>query len=269
MAVLRPTRSSLWINCGRKVDRHGSGAAYIGPMFRALCQSISDRIPSQCAVCRRWPTAPVCDCCVALFAQPCHRCATCALPTPDAVAQCGACMRNPPPLDACVAALHYAYPWSALIVQFKFQSRPEWARSLATLMRSAPWVEPALDQAQHVVPMPLSAERLRARGYNQALELARHLAPDKFDGKLLLRIRDTPAQSALARDARMHNVRGAFAIEPLRYGELAGTRVVLVDDVMTSGASMFSAAATLRQAGAAHITGLVLARADLGGHALP
>ncbi len=178
-------------------------------------------------------------------------------------------MRKPPPLDACVAAVHYAYPWSTLIVQFKFQSRPDWARALATLLRSAPWVEPALERAQHVIPMPLSTERLRARGYNQALELARHLAPDKLDGGLLLRIRDTPAQSALARDARMHNLRGAFAVEPLRHGELAGTRVVLVDDVMTSGASMFSAAATLRQAGAAHITGLVLARADLGGHAPP
>ena len=65
----------------------------------------------------------------------------------------------------------------------------------------------------------------------------------------------------------MHNLRGAFAVEPLRHTELAGARVVLVDDVMTSGASMFSAATTLRQAGATHITGVVLARADLGGHA--
>ena len=168
-----------------------------------------------------------------------------------------------------MAAVHYAYPWSALIVQFKFQSRADWARSLATLLRSAPWVEPALELAQFVIPMPLSAVRLRTRGYNQAQELARHLAPDKLDGKLLLRIRDTPAQSALARDARLRNVRGAFAVEPMRNSELAGARVVLVDDVMTSGASMFSAAATLRQAGVVHITALVLARADLGGHASP
>ncbi len=267
MAVLRPARSSLWINCGRKVGRHDFGAAYIGPMFRALCQSISDRIPGQCTVCRRWPAASVCECCVERFAQPCHRCITCALPTPEAVLQCGACVRKPPPLDACVAAVHYAYPWSGLILQLKFHSRPDWARCLATLLRSAPWVEPALELAQYVIPMPLSRQRLRARGYNQALELARHLAPDKVESKLLLRIRETTPQSALARDARMHNVREAFAVEPLRHTELASARVVLVDDVMTSGASMFSAAATLRQAGAAHITGLVLARADLGGHA--
>lgn len=267
MMQLRPARSSLWVNCGRKINGHRSGAAYIGPMFRALCQSISDRIPGQCAVCRRWPTAPVCESCIERFAQPCHRCITCALPIPDALTQCGACMRKAPPLNACVAAVHYAYPWSLLIVQFKFHSRPDWARCLATLLRSTPWVEPALEQAHHVIPMPLSSERLRTRGYNQALELARHLAPDKIDGKLLLRIHDTPAQSALAREARMRNVRGAFAVEPLRHAELAGTRVVLVDDVMTSGASMFSAAATLRQAGVGHITGLVLARADLGGHA--
>lgn len=230
-------------------------------MFRALCQSIAERIPSQCAICHRWPTAPLCDDCVAQFAQPCMRCPTCAIPlgTPQ---PCPSCLRTPPPLDACLAGLHYAYPWSGLIIQFKFHSQPGWARHLAALLRSVPWVEPALEQADLVLPMPLSAERLRMRGFNQSLELARHLAPDKLARALLLRIRDNPPQSTLDRQARLRNVRGAFAVEPLGIGQLRNARVVLVDDVMTSGASMFSAAAVLRQAGARHITALALARAD-------
>jgi predicted amidophosphoribosyltransferase len=79
---------------------------------------------------------------------------------------------------------------------------------------------------------------------------------------LLLRVRHTRSQSSLKREDRLHNLDGAFAIEPLHPGGLQGKRVVLVDDVMTSGASLFSAATTLRQAGVAHITGLVIARTE-------
>ena len=111
--------------------------------------------------------------------------------------------------------------------------------------------------------MPLSVERLRLRGFNQALELARQLAPGKTEHGLLLRIKDTEAQSGLPRAQRLRNVRHAFAVEPVRAGLLAGANVVLLDDVMTSGASMFAAAAALRSAGATRITGIVLARADL------
>ncbi|MEP6723503.1 MAG: phosphoribosyltransferase family protein, partial [Variovorax sp.] len=102
----------------------------------------------------------------------------------------------------------------------------------------------------------------RERGFNQALELVRRLAPDKTDATLLLRTRETPAQSGLTRAERLRNLRSAFAIEPLRAAEVRGRRVVLVDDVMTSGASFFAAAEVLRSAGAAHITAVVLARTD-------
>ncbi len=238
---------------------------YIGPMIRALLWSIADRVPSQCAACGGWPAEPVCEACVDQFAQPLQRCRTCAVPVAPGIVQCGACMRSPPPVDACLAAVTYAYPWSGLIVQFKFRGRAGWSRAFAGLLRSTPWVEPALEQANLVLPMPLSAQRLRSRGFNQALELARQLAPDKTDATLLLRILDTPPQSTLPRAERLRNVRHAFAIEPLRAGVLAGARVVLVDDVMTSGASIHAVAATLRQAGAAHVTAIVLARAELAG----
>ena len=240
-------------------------AGYIGRMLRLL-QRISDALPGQCVVCHRWPAQPVCDGCIERFAQPVLRCRTCATPVPGGLAQCGACVLAPGPMDACVAAVPYAYPWSRLIGQFKFDGQPGWATSLSILMRSAPWVEPALDQADLVVPMPLARQRLRQRGFNQALELARCLAPGKTVHDLLLRRRDTVPQTSLKRAARMRNLQDAFVLDPLRAQRLEQARVVLIDDVMTSGASLHAAARVLRAGGAAHITGMVLARADRHGH---
>jgi ComF family protein len=231
-------------------------------MFVRLLQRASARLPSQCAICHAWPAQPLCEACVTRFAQPVARCATCALPVPANLRQCGACLRQPPPFDACLAAVSYSWPWPDCIARLKFHQASGWAGPLATLVRSAPWVEPALDKADLVLPMPLSRERLADRGFNQALLLARHLAPAKTDAGLLLRIRDTPPQRSLPRGERLRSVQGAFAAEPLRAAALQGRRVVLVDDVMTSGASLHAAASALRQAGVAHITALVVARTE-------
>ena len=217
-------------------------------------------VPSQCAICRAWPARPVCEGCVQRFAQPVHRCRTCALPLPAGQPQCGTCLRHPPPLAGCFAAVDYAFPWSACIARFKFREQVGWAHALADLMRHSPWTEPTLERCDLLLPMPLSAQRLRERGYNQALELAKQLAPDKVDAHLLLRVRDTPPQRNLSRAERLRNVRGAFVVDPLRVARLRGRQAVLVDDVMTSGASLFAAAQALRQAGAAGVSALVLAR---------
>ena len=114
-----------------------------------------------------------------------------------------------------------------------------------------------------VIPIPLSNERLRERGYNQAHEIRKRLAGAKTDPYLLLRIRHTDVQSRLKRTERLKNVATAFAIDPLRTADIKGKRVVLVDDVMTSGATLFSAALVLRQAQAAHITAVVFARTEI------
>ena len=221
-----------------------------------------ERLPSRCAVCASWPSRPVCEACVARFAPPVPRCAGCALPVPEGVARCGECLRHPPPLDACLACCDYAWPWPGQVGRFKFQGEAGWAAPLAILMRATPWVEPALERADLVLPMPLAMGRLKSRGFNQALELARRLAPGKVEARLLLRTRETAPQSTLPRAKRLSNLRGAFALEPSRAHEPRGRRVVLVDDVMTSGASLFAAAQVLREAGAAHIAGIVFARTD-------
>ena len=167
-----------------------------------------------------------------------------------------------------LAAVDYAYPWSALISAYKFNEQPAWAAFFADLLFKAPGVKQALaalQSADLILPVPLSKERLQTRGFNQAWELAKALARQsastaRTDGTLLLRVKNTRPQTELKREARLANVKGAFQIDPLRLAELKGKRVVLVDDVMTSGASLFTSAQALRAAGAAHITGIVLAR---------
>jgi ComF family protein len=151
-----------------------------------------------------------------------------------------------------------------LIARYKFQQQPGWAQPLASLMHSTPWAEDMLDAADWVLPIPLSAQRLAERGYNQSWLLANQLSPQKADPHLLLRTRDTASQRTLPRTERLANLVGAFAVEPLRAAQLRGKRVVLIDDVMTSGASLHTAARVLRAAGTAQVSALVLARTEAG-----
>jgi len=240
----------------------GGGGKYIEAMRNAWLQRWSRDVPSRCAVCGAWPARPLCDGCTARFAVRRHRCRLCALPLDGPSTLCGGCLREPPPLDACFAAVAYAYPWSGLVGRFKFGGEPGWAQVLAERILAVEGVREELACADLVLPMPLAPRRLAERGFNQALLLARRLAPAKADARLLLRLRETGSQTALDRKARRANVRDAFGIEPLRYGELAGRAVVLVDDVMTSGASLHAAANALRQAGAARVAAIVLARTE-------
>lgn len=230
--------------------------------LRGLPRTWLRRLPSQCLVCRSWPSEPLCEDCVARFAAPVERCRHCALRVLPGIGRCADCSRQPPPLDACFAACAYAWPWPGIIAGFKFGGDPGRAGPLATLLLSAPWVEEALEDAELVLPMPLAPARLAERGFNQAHELARRLAPRKADAALLLRMRETAAQSGLPRRERLRNLRGAFGLDPERSHRVQGRRVLLVDDVMTSGASLFAAAELLRAAGAARVAAVVLARTD-------
>lgn len=218
--------------------------------------------PSQCLICRSWPSSSLCAHCVTRFTAPAPRCVSCALPVPAGVAQCGACLRQPPPIDRCLAATSYGWPWTRCIAQFKFYNHPGLAAPLAKLMAVAPGVADTIARADVVVPLPLSPERLAERGYNPAQLLAHHLSSQRLQIDVLQRIRHAPPQHHLPRAERLKNVRGAFAVPPARHHAVCERHVVLVDDVMTTGASLYDAARALRQAGARYITALVLARTD-------
>src|SRR5205085_12353684 len=137
-------------------DRAGK---YIEPMRTAWLQRWIPDPPSRCAVCGAWPAQPLCDTCVVRFAAAQHRCRTCALLLPAGADVCGGCLREPPPLDACYAAVAYAYPWSGLVGRFKFSGEPGWAQALAQRMAAVPGVREELERADLVLPLPLAPRR--------------------------------------------------------------------------------------------------------------
>jgi ComF family protein len=178
------------------------------------------------------------------------------------VEACGDCLRRPLRLAGTVVALDYGPPLDALITGLKFQQRLDLAPALAALLHAA---LPAADAHQQdvLVPVPLSRQRLRERDYNQAWELARHLAR-RLDlpalPAALLRTRDTVAQTDLSRAERRRNLRDAFLVEPRLAHRLQGRCVALVDDVTTTGATADAAAEALLRAGAAEVRLWALAR---------
>ena len=229
-------------------------------MWAQLARGIARAAPARCEVCRAWPAQPVCAACEAQFAAARHRCRTCALAVPEGVDRCGRCLRTSPPLDACHAAVSYGYPWSMLVGRFKFGGEAGWAGTFGDLLLRDPALRERLAAARWVVPMPLSRERLAQRGFNQAHELARGLAPGKADPGIAVRVRDTAPQADLDHDSRQANVRRAFVLEPARAAAVRGQRVLLVDDVMTTGASLFALAQVFREAGAAEVAAALFAR---------
>jgi len=221
-----------------------------------------DRLPSLCAVCRGWGTQRVCALCVERFAPSHPRCRRCALKVPAGAGLCGACLTDPPPFARTLAAVDYGHPWDGLITQFKFHGALDLAPALTRRLLAA-FEQSDMPTPTLLLPVPLSGERLRERGYNQAWALARGVGRAlrcEPDARLLLRIKDTPHQLALAPAKRAGNVRAAFAVEPRRLAELRGRSVTVIDDVMTTGATVGEIARVLLQAGAAEIAVWVVAR---------
>jgi ComF family protein len=224
------------------------------------------QLPSQCEVCRLWGRLQVCSSCTQRFAAPVPRCACCGLKLGVAQARCGDCLQHPPPFVHTVCAADYGFPWDDLVTRFKFHQQPELARALAAVLAQAVH-HSGLPLPQQVLPVPLAAPRLAQRGYNQAWELARRVAHSlqlPAQASLLWRVLDTPHQANLARAERQHNLRGAFMVNPTALAQCAGQHLALVDDVMTTGATLREAAAALMQAGAAQVDVWVLARTPRG-----
>jgi ComF family protein len=181
------------------------------------------------------------------------RCPCCALPSP-AGATCGRCLARPPEYDATYAALDYRFPADVLIQGLKYRGELALAPLLAQLLSAA---LPSGEWADVALPVPLSTARLRERGCNQAMEIARALPGRiRLDPGLCARTRETRAQSELPWSERVRNVRGAFRCAHA----LDGLTVAVVDDVMTTGATLDALAGALKDAGAVRVHNWVVAR---------
>ena len=219
-------------------------------------------LPTQCAVCRGWSTRRVCADCVRRHAAMKPRCGGCAIAVPPGVQRCGACITAPLPFGHAVAAVDYAFPWSALVAALKFHAALDLSGALATLLADA--VRASVSpRPQLVLPVPLGPDRQAERGMNQAWELARRVAAQvqlPSHAALLTRRVETPHLADLPRDERARAIRGAFALAPGATTLLRGKPVTLVDDVMTTGATAAEAARTLLGGGAASVDLWVFAR---------
>jgi len=214
----------------------------------------------------------LCPACHAALPRIPMACATCGLPLRASAAlfvdsrpvssdrRCDACLRSPPPITRVVAPFLYAAPLDRWLPRFKFHHDLAAGRLLSRLMLEACAAAPRPDA---LIPVPLHRMRLRSRGYDQALELAKPLAralslPLRSD--LLQRRRATSAQSSLHASERHENLRGAFLVTSTAIIPPLPRHVALVDDVMTTGATLHAAARALAEAGVARIDAWACAR---------
>lgn len=222
-----------------------------------LTQAALTLWPPRCLVCAEPGDGglDLCPPCAAALPFNAPACPRCALPLAVPADACGGCLRRPPPQHRTRAVFVYRAPLDRLLPRVKFHADLACARLLATLMARELAAD---DRPQALVPVPLHRARLRQRGFDQALELARPLSrllavPLRIDG--LRRVRATAAQTRLDAAGRRRNLRGAFAA-----ASGLPAHVALVDDVMTTGSTVHAATRVLLQAGVARVDVWVCAR---------
>ena len=208
------------------------------PLQCTLCHAAADRL-ALCAGCRA-------DIERLRLANPCELCGQA-----DAAPVCSSCSKKPPPLHRLIVGYTYRPPLDTLIVKFKYSGHWWLSKTLAQLTTAPP-------QVDYAVPIPLHYSRQRQRGFNQAHELAKKMQLPLTAG-LLTRTVNTVPQATLAAAERQRNMRGAFQAA----AAVKHKSVLLVDDVMTTGATLYEAARTLKKAGAEKVDALLIARAVL------
>jgi ComF family protein len=248
---MRERRESWWKEAGLS-----NSAGPIGRPAGRAARLLAALLPRQCFLCAA-PAAgeflcPACHDSLPRLAAEC--CPVCALPTPAAMV-CGACLKKPPQFDATQAVFRYEFPVDRLVQALKYAHRIASADFLGRiLVERGPQILPHL-----ILPVPLAPQRLAERGFNQAVEIARPLARClalPLETRHLQRHIDTAPQAGLPWKERAKNIRHAFACGI----DLTGKSILVIDDVMTTGATLNELAGTLKACGAARVENLVLAR---------
>jgi ComF family protein len=230
-------------------------------MWRRLRHAV---LPLRCLLCGAAGADDIDLCADCASELPRNRscCARCGLPLAVPASLCGECQRSRPPWDAAWAPFRYGWPLDRLESRYKFGADLAAGRVLSTLWQREPR---PVDVPQLLLVVPLHHSRLRSRGYNQALELGLGLSRQlgiPLHATALRRVHSTQAQTELDAVSRRRNVRGAFTLD----GRVAlPAHVAVVDDVMTTGATLAECARVLRRAGVARVDVWALARARAPG----
>jgi ComF family protein len=235
--------------------------------LRAARQALDLVLPPLCLVCRApvgdaHSLCPACWSAMRFIGPP--YCDRCGLPFEHEQATggvCPGCLAHPPAFARARAVLRYDEASKKLILRFKNADRVHAAPALARwLARAGSDLVAASDV---IVPVPLHWRRLLRRRYNQSALIAKALARQAgldWAPDALRRLRPTPSQGGLSARQRRANVRGAFAVSPRQRPKIAARRILLIDDVLTTGATLDAAAKALRRAGAAEVAALAVAR---------
>ncbi len=230
-------------------------------------------MPPQCASCKApvSATALHCAACWATLSPPAGtRCAICSMPLPDswaAEATCLQCLKEPPAFDSARAPFVYAEAARQTVLHFKYGAEHLAPRMARAMHQNAPEL---FADGPLLIPVPLHRWRLFRRGFNQSALLARALGACSgcgVDLASLVRVRSTGSTRGLGRRARAKAVRGAFRVRPDRRAHIRGRPILLVDDVLTTGATASACARALRRAGALSVHVLTYARVAATGAA--
>lgn len=221
-------------------------------------------IHTTCPVCSESSAHLICPSCSKMLPNITEQCFQCGLPlnmvdTSQNALRCGQCVKSPPAFDLCISPYHYALPISQFITQLKFQHKLYYAQVLADLLITK--IERHAEGLPDcIIPVPLHKKRLRQRGFNQALEIARPIAKRydiKLDAYCCTRVISTAPQMEQDKKTRQKNIHNAFKVAP----DFQYKHVAIIDDVMTTGQTVNELARVLRKQGAERIQVWSAARA--------